>query len=140
MRYLGLDLGTTSCGVAQTDKTNTIVSPVKLIKFAREDYRALLKEILSIIEEKNIDVVVLGLPKNMDNSLGFAAERSFNFKNMLEKENVKVELQDERLSTVEALNIMKNNGLKDIKRKEKTDIIAATIILESYLKRVKNGK
>lgn len=140
MRYLGLDLGTTTCGVAITDKTNTIVSGLELIKFARENYDEALKEVISIIKEKNIDVVVLGLPKNMDNSLGFASERSLKFKKMLEDENIKVELQDERLTSVEAINIMKNNGVKDINRKGKTDIIAATIILESYLKKVNYGK
>ena len=69
MIYLGLDLGTTTCGVAISDKTNTLVSPLKLIKFAREDYDEALKEVLSIIKEKSIDVVVLGLPKNMDNTI-----------------------------------------------------------------------
>ncbi len=140
MRYIGLDLGTTTCGVAITDKTNTLVSPLKLIKFAREDYEAALKEVLVIIKEKNVDVVVLGLPKNMDNTMGFAADRSLNFKKMLEENNVKVELQDERLTSVEAINIMKNNGLKQINKKGKTDIISATLILESYLKKVSYGK
>ena len=140
MRYLGLDLGTTTCGVAITDKTNTIVSGLKLIKFARENYDEALEEVINIIKEKNIDVVVLGFPKNMDNSLGFASERSLKFKKMLEDKNIKVELQDERLTSVEAINIMKNNGVKDINRKGKTDIIAATIILESYLKKVNYGK
>ena len=140
MRYLGLDLGTTTCGVAITDKTNTIVSPVKLIKFAREDYDTALKEVLLIINSKDVGVVVLGLPKNMDNSMGFAAQRSINFKKMLEKENIKVELQDERLTTVEAINIMKNNGLKEINKQGKTDIISATLILNDYLKKVNYGK
>lgn len=140
MRYIGLDLGTTTCGVAITDKTNTLVSPLKLIKFAREDYETALKEVLVIIKEKNVDVVVLGLPKNMDNTMGFAADRSLNFKKMLEENNVKVELQDERLTSVEAINIMKNNGLKQISKKGKTDIISATLILESYLKKVSYGK
>lgn len=140
MRYIGLDLGTTTCGVAITDKTNTLVSPLKLIKFAREDYEATLKEVLVIIKEKNVDVVVLGFPKNMDNTMGFAADRSLNFKKMLEENNVKVELQDERLTSVEAINIMKNNGLKQINKKGKTDIISATLILESYLKKVSYGK
>ena len=140
MRYLGLDLGTTTCGVAITDKTNTIVSPVKLIKFAREDYDTALKEVLLIINSKDVGVVVLGLPKNMDNSMGFAAQRSINFKKMLEKENIRVELQDERLTTVEAISIMKNNGLKEINKQGKTDIISATLILNDYLKKVNYGK
>lgn len=135
MRYLGLDLGTTSLGVAISDKTNTLVSPLTLIKFKREDYNEALNKLLEIIRDKNISRVVLGLPKNMDNSLGFAAQRSLNFKKILESENVEVILEDERLTTVEAINIMKNNGLKRINEQNKTDVLSAVLILESYLKR-----
>ena len=135
MRYLGLDLGTTSLGVAISDKTNTLVSPLTLIKFKREDYNEALNKLLEIIRNKNISRVVLGLPKNMDNSLGFAAQRSLNFKKILERENIEVILEDERLTTVEAINIMKNNGLKRINEQNKTDVLSAVLILESYLKR-----
>lgn len=135
MRYLGLDLGTTSLGVAISDKTNTLVSPLTLIKFKREDYNDALNKLMEIIKDKNISKVILGLPKNMDNSLGFAAQRSLNFKKMLESENVEVILEDERLTTVEAINIMKNNGLKRINEQNKTDVLSAVLILESYLKR-----
>ena len=135
MRYLGLDLGTTSLGVAISDKTNTLVSPLTLIKFKREDYNEALNKLLEIIKDKNISRVVLGLPKNMDNSLGFAAQRSLNFKELLERENIEVILEDERLTTVEAINIMKNNGLKRINEQNKTDVLSAVLILESYLKR-----
>lgn len=135
MRYLGLDLGTTSLGVAISDKTNTLVSPLTLIKFKREDYNEALNKLVEIIRDKNISRVVLGLPKNMDNSLGFAAQRSLNFKKILERENIEVILEDERLTTVEAINIMKNNGLKRINEQNKTDVLSAVLILESYLKR-----
>lgn len=135
MRYLGLDLGTTSLGVAISDKTNTLVSPLTLIKFKREDYNDALNKLMEIIKDKNILKVVLGLPKNMDNSLGFAAQRSLNFKKILERENIEVILEDERLTTVEAINIMKNNGLKRINEQNKTDVLSAVLILESYLKR-----
>ncbi|MEF2663917.1 MAG: Holliday junction resolvase RuvX [Bacilli bacterium] len=135
MRYLGLDLGITSLGVAISDKTNTLVSPLTLIKFKREDYNDALNKLMEIIKDKNISKVILGLPKNMDNSLGFAAQRSLNFKKMLESENVEVILEDERLTTVEAINIMKNNGLKRINEQNKTDVLSAVLILESYLKR-----
>lgn len=135
MRYLGLDLGTTSLGVAISDKTNTLVSPLTLIKFKKEDYNDALNKLIEIIKDKNISKVVLGLPKNMDNSLGFAAQRSLNFKKILESENVEVILEDERLTTVEAINIMKNNGLKRINEQNKTDVLSAVLILESYLKR-----
>lgn len=135
MRYLGLDLGTTSLGVAISDKTNTLVSPLTLIKFKKEDYNDALNKLMEIIKDKNISKVVLGLSKNMDNSLGFAAQRSLNFKKILESENVEVILEDERLTTVEAINIMKNNGLKRINEQNKTDVLSAVLILESYLKR-----
>ena len=139
-RYIGLDLGTTTLGVSITDKTNTLVSPVKLIKFKREDYDFALDELIKIAEEKKVKDFVLGLPKNMDNSLGFAAIRSLNFKTMLEEKGFNVYLEDERLTTVEALNIMKNNGMKNIKEKEKTDILSAVLILETFLKREKYEK
>ena len=137
-RFIGLDLGTTSLGVSITDKTNTIVSPLVLIKFKKEDYNTALKEVLDIIKEYNITDVVLGLPKNMDNSMGFAATRSINFKNMLEENNIAVHLEDERLTTVEAINIMKNNGVKKINKSGNTDILYAVLILESYIKRIEN--
>ncbi len=140
MRYLGLDLGTTSLGVAISDKTNTLVSPLTLIKFKKEDYNDALNKLMEIIKDKNISKVVLGLPKNMDNSLGFAAQRSLNFKKILESANVEVILEDERLTTVEAINIMKNNGLKRINEQNKTDVLSAVLILESYLKRQNYGK
>lgn len=139
-RYMGLDLGTTTLGVSITDKTNTLVSPVKLIKFKREDYDFALNELIKIAEEKKVKDFVLGLPKNMDNSLGFAANRSLNFKTMLEEKGFNVYLEDERLTTVEALNIMINNGMKNIKEKEKTDILSAVLILETFLKREKYEK
>ena len=139
-RYMGLDLGTTTLGVSITDKTNTLVSPVKLIKFKREDYDFALDELIKIAQEKKVKDFVLGLPKNMDNSLGFAANRSLNFKTMLEEKGFNVYLEDERLTTVEALNIMKNNGMKNIKEKERTDILSAVLILETFLKREKYEK
>lgn len=137
---MGLDLGTNTLGVSITDKTNTLVSPVKLIKFKREDYDFALDELIKIAQEKKVKDFVLGLPKNMDNSLGFAANRSLNFKTMLEEKGFNVYLEDERLTTVEALNIMKNNGMKNIKEKEKTDILSAVLILETFLKREKYEK
>lgn len=137
-RFIGLDLGTTSLGVSITDKTNTIVSPLVLIKFKKEDYNTALKEVLDIIKEYNITDVVLGLPKNMDNSMGFAATRSINFKKKLEENNIAVHLEDERLTTVEAINIMKNNGVKKINKSGNTDILSAVLILESYIKRIEN--
>ena len=140
MQYLGLDLGTQSLGVSISDKTNTLVSPLTLIKFPALQYDIAAQELIKIIKENNIAAVVLGLPKNMDNSLGFAAERSLNFKDMLEQFGIIVYLEDERLTSVEAQNIMKACGVKKINKQGKTDVLAAVLILESYLKRMKNEK
>lgn len=136
MRYLGLDLGTTTLGVAISDKTNTLATPLELIKFARENYEEALDKLLKIVSEYNIKEVVLGLPKNMDNSLGFASERSLNFKSMLEDKGLVVHLEDERLTTVEAIGILKNNNVKKINKSAKTDIVSAVLILESYLRKL----
>ena len=140
MRILGLDLGTKTLGVAISDKSGVLAVPLSLIKFKNEDYNEALEELLKIINEHDIKTVVLGLPKNMDGTLGFAAKRSINFKNMLEERNINVVLEDERLTSVSAINILKDNGKKNIKSQEKTDIISAELILDSYLKRIHNER
>ena len=84
MRCLGLDLGTKTLGLAMSDKTNFIASPFKVLRWDGEDYELLFKELDSIIKDNNITDLVLGLPKNMNNTLGFAAERSLKFKDALE--------------------------------------------------------
>ena len=134
MRYLGLDLGTKTLGIAKSDSLGIIASSYKLLKFENEDYNSLIEPLKEIIINEKIDKLVLGLPKNMDNSLGFASERSLNFKKLIEDSiNIEVILQDERLSTVEANNLMISNDTSRKKRKEKVDSLAATIILQRYL-------
>ena len=73
MRYLGLDLGTKTLGISVSDKTNTIASPLKTIRFKENDFESVIPELKSIVLEKGITDFVLGLPKNMNNSLGFAS-------------------------------------------------------------------
>lgn len=135
MRYLGLDLGTKTLGVAISDKTNMIASPLKVIRFSEANYEELISPVLELIEKYNITGIALGLPKNMDNSLGFAAERSLKFKELLEKySNIEITLVDERLSTKEAEGILFNTGNNGKKRKKIIDGVAATIILETYMR------
>ena len=134
MRYLGLDLGTKTLGIAKSDSLGLIASSYKLIKFENEDYESLINPLKEIINELKVDKLVLGLPKNMDNSLGFASERSLNFKKLIEDNiNIEVILQDERLSSVEANNLMIMGDTSRKNRKEKVDSLAATIILQRYL-------
>lgn len=137
MRYLGLDLGTKTLGISITDKTNTLVSPLKVIRFKSEEYESILDEVDDLIKENGISKVILGLPRNMDGTIGFAGERSLNFKKLLEMRNIEVELIDERLTTVMAEGIvhMNNGNVKNTKKK--IDSIAASIILESYLRGLK---
>ena len=138
MRYLGLDLGTKTLGVSLIDRLGLIASTYKTIRFNENDYESALNQLEEIISEFKIEKIVLGLPKNMNNSLGFASERSMNFKKMIEeKYNLEVILQDERLSSVEANNIMIKNDTSRKKRKKSVDSLAANIILQSYLDKIK---
>ena len=85
MRYLGLDLGTKTLGVSLSDRLGLIASTYKTIRFNENDYESALKQLEEIISEFKVEKIVLGLPKNMNNSLGFASERSMNFKKMIEE-------------------------------------------------------
>lgn len=135
MRCLGLDLGTKTLGLAISDRANIIASPYKVLRYDNEDYDMLFKELDIIIKENEITDLVLGLPKNMNNTLGFASERSLKFKKALEdRYDLKVTLVDERLSTVEATNYLISTDMSRKKRKEVVDGIAASIILETYLR------
>ena len=134
MRYLGLDLGTRTLGISISDTTKTIASTYKTIRFTDSDYNSLLEPLKKIVEEEKICKIVLGLPKNMNNSLGFRAEETIEFQKKLEKYlNMEVVLQDERLSTVEATHYMLEADISRKKRKKKIDSLAANIILQTYL-------
>ena len=137
MRYLGLDLGVKSLGISITDKTNTMAYPLKVLHFKWEDYAYVKEEVLKLVKEYNISKVVLGLPKNMDGSSGFAAQRSLKLKEMLQDE-VEVILVDERLTTKSAEDIIHLNNKKVKDGKKKIDALAATIILETYLASIKD--
>jgi len=139
MKYLGLDLGTRTLGLSISDLTHTIASTYKTIRYEENDYEFLLNELKRIIEEEKIGKLVLGLPKNMNNTIGESAERCLNFKKLLEENlNIEVEMQDERLTTVEAHNYMIEANMSRKKRKQKIDSLAANIILQTYLDRKKD--
>lgn len=136
MRIIGLDLGTKTLGVAVSDKLGFIASFYKTIFFESEKYESLIPIVKDLLDEFETKVVVLGLPKNMDNSLGFASERSINFKKLLEDNlDIEVILEDERLSSVEANNVLIKGDVSRKKRKDKVDSVAASIILQRYLDR-----
>ena len=139
MRVVGLDLGTKTLGVSITDKTKSLVSPLKVIHFSKEDYEDAIKKLQDLLKGYEVELLVLGLPKNMDGTIGFAGERSLNFQKLLESKGYKVVLEDERLTTKLAENIIHEN-IDNVKNaKSKIDSLAASLILESYLSEVKSG-
>ena len=138
MRYLGLDLGTRTLGISISDVTHTIATSYKTLHFDDSDYDSVIEELESIIEDNEIGKIVLGYPKNMNNSIGDRALTTLEFKEKLEsKFHIEVVMQDERLSTVEAHNYMIEADMSRRKRKVKVDALAANIILQTYLDKEK---
>lgn len=138
MRILGLDLGTKTLGVALSDETKTVASNLKTIRFENENYDSLISEIDKLIKDYNVELIVLGLPKNMNNTIGTRAEIALDFKEKIQNNlNIEVEMQDERLSSKEANNIMISGNVRRNKRKKKVDSLAASIILQTYLDKKK---
>lgn len=136
MRYLGLDLGTRTLGISMSDLTHTIATSFKTIRFPDAEYDTLIEPLREIIDEYQISKIVLGLPKNMNNSIGDRARTTLEFKALLEEKlKLEVIMQDERLSTVEATNYLLEADLSRKKRKTKVDAVAANIILQAYLDR-----
>ena len=137
MSILGLDLGAKTLGVA-ISHTNIIANPYKTIRYNNDD--SLLNEVLNIINKEKVEKIVLGLPKNMNNTSGEAALRSISFKEKLSKlVDIPIILVDERLSTIEAENILLTNDMSRKKRKSVIDSAAAMIILDTYLRMEKNN-
>lgn len=137
-RYMGLDLGTRTLGVSLSDITHTIATSYKTIRFNDSDYDSVIPELDTIIKENNVGKIVLGLPKNMNNSIGERAMTTLEFKEKLENTfNLEVIMQDERLTTVEATNYMLEADISRKKRKKSVDALAANIILQTYLDKEK---
>jgi len=103
--------------------------------------RQTLARIEELIKEYNVEKIVLGFPKNMNNSEGERCEKTLEFKEMLERRTgLTVELWDERLTTVAADNLMMEAGIRRENRKEYVDQIAASFILQGYLDYLQNEK
>lgn len=135
MRIMGLDYGSKTVGVAMSDPMLMTAQGLEIIRRDSENkIRKTLQRIEALIVEYDVDHIVLGLPRNMDDSLGFRADKTMEFKEMLERRTgLRVELWDERLTTVEADEIMSECGIKGTDRKKYVDEIAAMLILQGYL-------
>ena len=135
-KILGLDLGSRTCGVAISDTLGMLAHGVETYHFSENAYKKCAYHIKNIVEENNIHTIVLGLPKHMNGDLGERAQISIDFKERLEKMmDVEVILEDERLTTKIAENMLIDFDLSRKKRKKVIDGVSAVIILQSYLDR-----
>jgi len=140
-RFLGLDFGEKTIGVAVSCSLNLIATPLEIIRRENEvSIKKSIKRLEELIKELNINTIILGYPKNMNNSEGPRALKTVEFKERLLRnfKRINVILWDERLSTVVAHNNMKLMGLDNIERQKIVDKVAASIILQSYLDYINN--
>lgn len=135
MRVIGLDVGEKTIGVALSDPLGWTAQGLKTIK--RVGIKKDINEIINIISEYNVTKIVVGLPKNMNGTLGPMGEKVMEFAEKLKsKANLEIIFQDERLTTVAAEKMLISADVSRKKRKEVIDTVAATYILQSYLDRI----
>ncbi|GAC1430640.1 MAG: Holliday junction resolvase RuvX [Chloroflexota bacterium] len=131
MRYIGLDVGDRWIGVALSDPTGWLASPLATLR--RTGGREDLAQIVRLLEEHDVEALVVGLPKSMDGTLGLQAERTLEFARELEKFGYPLTLWDERLSSVAAQrHVIEARGCGP-RRGERLDAHAAAIILQGFL-------
>jgi len=135
-RILALDVGDKRIGIAVSDETQCIATPHSV--YTRVGYGPDVKYIQKIYGETAAVAVVCGLPKNMDGSTGFQAEKVLSFAQKLKESGLPVVFQDERLSTVTAHQALISGGMRREERKGTVDKVAAAVILQTYLDRIRN--
>lgn len=135
MRIMGLDYGSKTVGVAVSDALGFTAQGIEIVRRKSENkLRQTLARIEEIAKEYGVEKIVLGFPKHMNNDIGERAEKSLEFKEMLERRTgLPVVMWDERLTTVEADRTMMETGIRRENRKEYVDMIAAVFILQGYL-------
>ena len=139
MRILGLDVGSKTIGVALSDPFGWTAQGITTIKRTKKEEDIL--EIQKLCKEYNVEEIVIGLPKNMNGSIGDSGNKVIEFSELIKETlNIKVELWDERLTTVAAHKSMIEADLSRQKRKKIVDKIAAIYILQGYLDRLSNRK
>ena len=132
MRILALDHGSRRIGVAVSDETRTIAQPLEFIP--AEPFAGFLDRLKQLIREKEVDLILIGLPRNMDGSYGPAAEKVQTFLGVLANAiTVPLKTLDERLTSAQANRVLIQGGVRRDKRKQKVDQMAAAILLQSYL-------
>ena len=135
MRIMGLDYGSKTVGVAISDPLGITAQGIEIIRREKESkLRQTLARIDALIKEYEVESIVLGFPKNMNNTIGDRAEKSLAFKEMLEKRTgLEVVMRDERLTTVEANRTLMEGKVRREDRSKYVDMLAAVYILQGYL-------
>ena len=135
MRIMGLDYGSKTIGVAISDPLGLTAQGIEIIRREEENkLRKSLRRIEALIAEYQVEEIVLGFPKNMNNTIGERAEKSLQLKETLEKRcGLPVIMWDERLTTVEANRTLMESGVRRENRSNYVDMIAAVFILQGYL-------
>lgn len=138
MIIMAIDLGKARTGLAVCDKNEILASPIGTIP--EKDDEKLIMKIIENLTSYKAEMAVIGLPKNMDGSLGESAERAQKFAEILrEKINIPINLWDERRTTIAAHNYLNQTNTRGKKRKNIIDTLSASIILENYLEFRKNS-
>ena len=136
MKYIGLDLGSRTLGVAISDEMGILARAYDTLRFRDDDYEKAIEYTIDICKKEKVSTVVLGLPKHMNGDEGVRAQISFDFKAEIEKRSdIKVVLMDERLTTVIVDKAMISANVRRKDRHEKKDEMAAVVILQDYLDR-----
>lgn len=137
MVIMSVDLGKSRTGLAISDKTGFLASPLDTI--FEKNTNVLVEKITEIAKDKKVELFVIGLPKNMDGSEGESATNARNFANMLkEHSDIDYVMQDERMTTITAHNYLSERNVRGEKRKKAVDTVAASIILQDYLDKERN--
>ena len=140
MKYIGLDLGSRTLGVAISDELGILARKYDTLRFYEDDYDKAISYTIDICNKENVKTVVLGLPRHMNGDKGIRADISIEFKNTIESlSDIKVILEDERLTTVIVDRAMIEGNLSRKKRHEKKDEMAAVVILQDYLDKINGG-
>ena len=141
MRIMGLDFGSKTVGVAISDPLGFTAQGIEIVRRKQENkLRQTLARLDELIKEYEVETIVVGFPKNMNNTIGDRAEKSLEFKTTLEKRTgLPVVMWDERLTTVSADRAMMEGGIRRENRKDYVDKLAAVFILQGYLDYLAKG-
>jgi len=138
MKIMCVDYGDARTGIAICDETETIAYPHSVV--FEKKYLALANKIIDIAKDENIEMVVVGNPKNMDGSQGNRSQKSNSLASLIKRKlKIDVHLFDERMTTVTATNILNDANVRGKNRKNVIDAVAATVILETFLCYKKNN-